>query len=288
MFLRNVAVGLASVSVAMGVSAGSSAANVPARHVSSGDAGYGVSGPRFDTVETWVKLPKASEFAAEIGFLAVSVQFWTSKTVLDLKAVACTDSSCRPGGKPVVKKYRLEFDVYSRKTGALVCTSSGTSAQRCPNVPSSFTKVRFAPGQTVMLYLAYRVPWDFVFVGAEDTRTGESYNYPAAPDSGPIRPTKYFRQGRVVVELGASPWAPPTIRAPRSAVRLVSFDRPLPPPYAAEIGTLSGLAGGFAQAWWHHHALSAADPGSVPRTVAGPTALWDSGYGFTVYLRPRR
>ena len=287
MFLRRLATGLAAAGVMLAIPAGGSAlAGVRTGRVPSGDAGYVVSGVHFDTVETWVKLPNASRFAAEIGFLGVSVQLWTSRTVLDLKAVACTDSTCRPGGRPVTRYYRLEFDVYSRKTGALVCASSAAGPLRCPDVPRSFTRARFAPGRTVMLDLAYVVPWDFVFAIVEDQLNGANYNYPVTAGTVPAKPTKYFRQARVAVELGNSPWAPVHFHAPRAAVRLVSFDRPVPPPYAAEIAALSGRSGGFVQKWWRHYAVAATVAGSALRTAARPGPLWDAGYGFTVYLRP--
>ena len=95
-------------------------------------AGYSVTGNRFTGVETTVKLPDAGRFAGELGHLSVSVQLWTSQSVLDLKVTACTDASCKPGGKPESRRYHLEFAVYSRTTGALTCS---TSAARQVAVP---------------------------------------------------------------------------------------------------------------------------------------------------------
>ena len=54
-----------------------------------------------------------------------------------------------------------------------------------------------------------------------------------------------FTQARIGVELGATPWAAPVLRTPASVTGLMSFDRPPPPPYFAEIVNLNGHSGGL-------------------------------------------
>jgi hypothetical protein len=40
--------------------------------------------------------------------------------VIDLSVYTCTDSTCRPGGRPVTNRYRLAFKIYKRSTHALI------------------------------------------------------------------------------------------------------------------------------------------------------------------------
>jgi hypothetical protein len=286
-FLRGTAAGIAAAGIVLANPASSAMAVARSSHVASGDAGYVVTGSRLGTVETWVTLPHASRFAHVLGRLGVTVQVWTSAIVLDLKADACTDTTCRPGGRPVSRDYRLEFSVYNRKTRALICSTSAAGRLRCPGVPRAWNTAKFAPGHAFMLAMVYTVPWDFVFASAdvEDTSGGQAYNFPVMQNV-PTKPTKDFSQARIGVELGASPWASVPMRAPKGAIKLASFDRPAPPPYAAEIVALSGRAGGIAAAWWGHHAIRATAESSA-RSAAKPGALWDDGYGFTVDLEPK-
>ncbi|HUB39131.1 MAG TPA: hypothetical protein VMA72_09790 [Streptosporangiaceae bacterium] len=65
------------------------------------------------------------------------------------------------------------------------------------------------------------------------------------------------------------------------AAKVMSFDRPKPPPYAAEIGHLADHDAGISSRWWRH-AKSTTHPGPA---YAVASSLWDDGYGFTVYLK---
>jgi hypothetical protein len=68
--------------------------------------------------------------------------------VLDLTVSACTDTTCRPGGKPVSLRYHLNLSVFNRSTHALICSTSATKASaRCQDVPADWYSYRIAAGQ---------------------------------------------------------------------------------------------------------------------------------------------
>jgi hypothetical protein len=271
-----VLIGLAVVGLAP---AGGAAASVTGHSGSaSGDAGYAVTGNHLKVVETWVKLPDASRFAHNMGSLAASVQLWTSRQVIDLKLAACTDTTCKPGGTLVKQSYRPVLEVYDRATGTLTCSTAVSGRLRCPGISGPFSRARVAPGQTAMLSLVYTDPYAAVFASANSPE----YDYPVATSTPVGKPALDFTQARIGVELGSTPWAAPALRAPASATRLMSFDRPPPPPYAAEIANLNGKSSGLATPWWTPHRIATAP--SSARAVAGK--LWDQGYGLTVSLKP--
>jgi hypothetical protein len=265
--------------------ASTGAPGAQARRAISGDAGYVVTGTRFRNAEISVRLPHASRVAPELGSVGVTIQFWTARTVLDLKVVACTDVHCRPGGRPVNRYYRPVFSVYNRKTRELICSTSATGPLRCPHAPRAWSRLRFAPGTTLAFSLVYPPLYGSVFVGVSDGPRGGSYYYDVPADAAGT-PTQDYSQARIGVELGASPWAAVRLKRPRSAMPLVSFDRPPPPPYEAEIVNIKRKAGGIAAPWWGHHEVRATATGSAAKTAAKPGPLWDDGYGFTVYLEP--
>lgn len=251
--------------------AASAAQRVPA----SADAGYAVTGKHLNVVETWVTLPAPWHFARELGSISASVQLWTARKVIDLTVTACTDATCRPGGKPARRRYHTVLSVFNRESHALICSTAAAGRLRCQDTPPAFVRQRFAPRQVVNLSLVYTIPYLFVFAQA-----GEDYNYQVV-GSVPAKPTLNFTSARIGVELGASPWSAPRLRAPVSAIGLMSFDRPTPPPYAAEIANLNNKAGGIAAPWWSHHVISTSP--TSPYATAG--RLWDQGYGLTVYLK---
>lgn len=132
------------------------------------------------------------------------------------------------------------------------------------------------------LALGYPVPHDFVFAIVNDfvfaIVNDQEYDYPFPTHS-------VFGQARIGAQFGATPWTPPSFRAPRKAIAVATFDRPTPPPYAAEIVTASGSAAGIAS-WWEHHRLRLTGGSSGTRLEAAPGGLGDDGYGLTVYLEP--
>jgi len=269
------AAAVAGAALLLAAPAGSALAATGPLITTAGQAGYAVTGAHFTTVESWVRLPDAARFASEVGQISVSAQFWTAYSVIDLRATACTDASCQPGGRPVTRRYRLQVDVYSRTTEALVCSTAASGQARCPDVPRSFGLARFAAGRTVMIALGYRIPYDQVFASVN----GALYNYPVSTRS-------VFGQGRLGVEFGPTPWTTVPYHAPATARPLVTFDRPKPPPYAAEITTAGGWAGGIASWWADHKVTMTSDGSSAGRTEAAPSRLSDDGYRFTVYLEP--
>jgi hypothetical protein len=266
--------GEAAASPAAGARATS--AHAPAPAVPSADAGYAVTGKHLNGVEPWVTLPRADRFARWAGRIGVSLQLWTSTYVLDLRISACTDTDCRPGGRPAFRSYHAVLDVYNRSTHALICSTVAHGSLRCPAPIGRFSTVRIAPGSTFQPFLSYVAPYSDVEVAADTL--AYFYPLPAGPTS---RPLADFTQARVVAEFGTSPWARPDLLAPPARLKVVSFDRPTPPPYEAEIVNTAGKAGGISAPWWHHHRVSTR-PG---RGHATASSLWDDGYGITIYLQ---
>jgi hypothetical protein len=239
------------------------------------DAGFAATKAHFNVAQTYVRLPNASHFAHQIGLLSVSVQLWTSRQVFDLSATACTDSNCQAGGKPEARRYHLQLAVYSVKTGALVCSSRVTGRLRCPGVPRSWNRVRLAPRHHVMLSLVYPPPYTSLFVYANN----ETFNYPVNSHS-------VFRQARVAAEFGSGPLAKTHVRAPRSALPVLTLGIPPAPPFAAEVGVYGGPAGCFPDGPWAYHRVRTTASGSRGRAEARPGSLSYYGCDFTVYLEP--
>ncbi len=250
------------------------------RPVASPDtAAYSVTGGRFIDAETWVRLPDAARFAGELGEIGITLQFRSKAFVMDLTAAACTDLSCRPGGRPVRLRYRLKFAVYRARTGKLVCSTSARGAEACPGVPSSWRAARLAPGSVVNFDIGCPIPYTAVFTSASNVTTGQDFGFSYYRGR---RMT--FSQARAGMEFGPTPWAHPAFRAPRKPVALARFDRPPPPPDADEITTISGGGAGFAS-WWTDHRVTMTSP-KGSRIEAAPGRLRDDGFGFTVYLEP--
>jgi hypothetical protein len=251
-------------------------AGTAASHSASSDAGYTVKGKQLNVVETWVTLPKPSRFAAHAGMIGASVQLWSATSVFDLRVSACTDTTCKAGGKPANRAYHAVLDVFDRATHALECSTTGTGSHRCPPPIGSFSTKRIQPGVNIQLWITYVIPYDSVMVGAGPS----SYIYwlPLPPSS---KPGIDFTQARIAAEFGPSPWAIPNMRMRGGKIRVMAFDRPKPPPYAAEIGDIADHDAGISSRWWRH-ARNATHPGPAYATAS---SLWDAGYGFTVYLK---
>jgi hypothetical protein len=275
MRLRYAAAALASAALVLILPTGGADASTGPALASPEQAGYAVTGARFTTAETWVRLPNPAQFAGEVGRLAMSVQMQTSALIIDLSVTACTDASCRAGGKPLSHRYRLEFAVYRRATRSLVCSTSAAGSLRCPGVPASWNRARIAPGRIAMMTISYPVPHDALLISVNN----QQYTY------FPVGTHTVFGQASIGVEFGTTPWARASFRAPRKTVAVASFDRPTPPPYFAEFATRSGSAGGIAS-WWADHRVQMTGGSSGRRVEAAPGGLFDDGYGFTVYLEP--
>jgi len=267
---KRIALLLAGTCAAVALAAGSAAASTGRVYYSPEQAGYAATGAHFKVVEVNVKLPDAGRFAREIGRLRLSVQLWTADTVVDLSVSACTDSSCRPGGSPVTRKYRLAFRVFSRSTGALICSTSNST---CPRVPSSWNRARVAPSHTARLSLFYDHRTGFLDAQVNDH---DYLNY--SPGPGIV-----FNQARIGAEFGATPWSTTPFRAPAVETRLATFGVPA---NEAEIVTYSGHASGLIS-WWAHHRVKMTSDGTSAKAVeARPHGLSNFGRDFSVYLEP--
>jgi hypothetical protein len=252
------------------------AAASAASHLASSDAGYTIKGKHLNVVETWVTLPKPSRFAADAGLIGASVQLWSPTQVIDLRVAACTDRTCKAGGKPSSRVYHAVLDVFDRATHTLECSTTGTGSHRCPPPIGSFSTKPIRSGVKIMLWITYVVPYDSIMVGAGPA----SYTY-WLPSAASSTPGIDFTEARIAAEFSTSPWASPDLRLRGGAVRVMSFDRPKPPPYAAEIGDIANHDAGISTRWWKH-ARDATHPGSTHATAS---KLWDHGYGFTVRLK---
>ncbi len=275
MRLRYALVALVSAAMVVMLPAGDVAASTGPASDSPEQAGYAVTRARFTVAETWVRLPDPARFAGEVGRLSMSVELQTSRLIMDLSVTACTDASCTAGGRPAAHQYRLEFAEYRRATHALVCSTSAPGSQRCPGVPASWNRARIRAGQVAAMAISYPIPYDALFLYVND----QSYL------DFPVGAGTVFGQASLGVEFGTTPWSRASFRAPRRAMAVASFDRPTPPPYAAEFATLNGSAGGIAS-WWADHRVRMTGGSSGKVRLAAPGALFDDGYGFTVYLEP--
>jgi hypothetical protein len=289
MKLRAAVTTLAAAALACAAPAASAVAGTSAGTVRAvaGDAGFASTARHLGGVETYVWLPDASRFSRELGSVSVSIQLWSATRVLDLRATACTDASCKPGGRPAVRDYRLEFDVYNRATRALICSTARTAPHKCPGFSGSWNRQKFRPGVQLALSLIYPIPYDNALVGAASQNVnivGQAAFYTVSNNQDPRKPDVDFDQARLGVELGSSPWAAANVRAPESALKIATSDRPVPPPYFAEIVSLRHPAGGIAGRWWGHHAISARTVSKGAAVAARPGGLFDDGYGFTVFL----
>ena len=256
---------------------GTAAASTGRVYHSRGQAGYAATGARFKVAEVRVTLPDASHFARELGQVGFSVQLWSAATVLDLRLAACTDRTCKPGGTPVTRKYRPVLRVFSRRTGALICS---TRNRTCPHVPSSWTRSRLAPGRSVDISLAYEPGVGGVDASVEAGRSGAGY------DNYFLDPGLVFSQARIGAELGPSPWSTVPFRHPSRQLRLATFWESATVPFEAELATYSGSSGCFAS-WWRRHPLKMTSNGtSSGRVQAHPGSLWNHGCDFRVYLKP--
>jgi len=273
--LRRTAVALAAACMAVVTAAGAATASTGPVYYSPEQAGYAATGARFKVAEVRVKLPYASRFARELGRVGVSVQLWSAATVLDLRVSACTDTSCHPGGTPVTRRYSVALRVFSRSTGALICTTSNST---CPSVPASWNNARFAPGRTVELSLVYHLDNGFVDAGVGTTDTAVDYaNY--SPGTG-----VNFRQARIGMEFGPSPWSKIPFRAPGSETLLASFWVPTGPTFEAELAPYKGNGGCF-DSWWTSHQVKMTKDGTSGTAVeARPHGLSKYGCDFSVYL----
>jgi hypothetical protein len=168
------------------------------------EVGYTVTGAHFTLATSWLRLPDASRFASELGRLGVTAQFWSSKLVIDITAIACTDATCRPGGKPARRRYSVGFVVYKRQNHALVCSTSVAGPRRCRGAGPRWAHASLPAGQVVNIGLDCSADPRCDFVDAYLGRY--NYDYDARPGS-------LVREARIGLQLGTTPWDRATYRA---------------------------------------------------------------------------
>jgi hypothetical protein len=265
---------LAVIGAAVIGTSGSAAASTGGPAYSKEQAGYSVTGARFKEVEVNVRLPVAGRFAANTGQVGWSVQLWSKHLVVDLRLAACTDASCRAGGQPADREYRLGFTVYSRSTRAVLCS---TAASTCPQVPASWNRARYHSGRTVGLTLFFD-PNTGYFQASAPRQLYIGYT----PGTGAV-----FSQARIGVEFGATPWSVTPVKLPAHRTAVATFGVSAGPAREAEFVTYSGRAGCINAPWYAYHRLQMTSTGSAAgRQIAAPLGLSNLGCNFTVYLRP--
>ena len=277
--IRRLAVALGAAGAAVTMLAGSAAASTGGAYYAPDQAGYTATGAHFKEVSVNAWLPDASRFSREIGRLGLSLEMRTPAKVIDLTIYACTDSTCRPGGRPVTNRYRLAFKVYNRSTHAVIC-SSAIATSTCPQVNQAWNKARFASGHTVGLVLFYQQDPGFMMV----TAGGQRYL-----DYEPGQ-RLLINQARIGVELGGTPWSTVPFRAPAREMRLASFGVPVGPPYEAEFSTYKGQTS-CLNSWWTRHQVETTGNGTAgpveARRMACPISAVTSGSTWNGN-RPRR
>jgi hypothetical protein len=257
-----------------------SAAHAGAAYYSPAAGGYAATGADFLGASAHITLPNASRFAAELGTVQFGDQMWNGSTVIDFGVVACTDTTCKPGGKPVVRDYRPVLRVFSRKTGKLICSAA---LGNCPASSSSgWAHASFRPGTSVYIGLSSVDGLVQAQVG------GASY------DAFPVSPSATFSQVRIAAEFGPTPFAAAPFRAPARAIRLATFFEPPGPPFEGEIGAqgrtqimtacLDGpsIWGSF----FTLHGLALTKAGAATHVRARPGGFSGGGCDFSIFLQP--
>lgn len=274
--LRRIALVVAAVVAGVPFFAGRAYAATGPAYNSRAEAGYAVGGGRLIYVGAHVTLPNASVFARELGMVEFGVQLWNDSTVVDVGAAACTDTTCQPGGKPVVRDYHPVLRVFNRKTGALICSAA---LGNCPNPsPLDWAHASFRPGSSVDITLNDLFP----FFGSIDAGVG-SAGYTAWPlDNGVT-----FSQARIVTEFGATPFKPVPFRAPVRALRLATFFEAPGPPFEAELANTAGKSACLGNSAFTRHYLRLTKTGGATHVRVTPGGLsGDEACNFSVYLEP--
>lgn len=278
--LRRIALVVAAVVAAVPFVAGRADAATGSAYNSPAEAGYAASGGHLIYAGAHITFPNASLFARELGRVEFGVQLWNASIVVDVGAVACTDTTCKPGGTPVVRAYYPVFRVFNRKTGALICSAA---LGNCPS-PSAlhWAHASFRPGTKVDITLGDDSPFD----GMVDASVG-SADYVAWPLNAGVT----FTQARVVAEFGAAPFKPVPFTAPARAVRLATFFEPPGPPFEAEVANSAektACLGGKSVfgTFFTLHYLRLTKTGGPTHVRATAGALSGGGCNFSVYLEP--
>lgn len=258
---------LGSLGAALALAAPAAAAVGP-RFFSPEQAGYAATGARFSYVQTIVRLPNASAFASELAGFGVSVQLWTRYRVVVLGVSNSTTAG----------NYSAAVAVFNRTTHALICSTAGSGAQKCPNVGARWTNgsVSFAPGDQMTFGIVYdRSTGRDHFRVDDNTARTTLYYGGYRPGTG-----KNYTQARVGAEFADSPWGTFTYHPPAAETHLVTFRY-------SELITYNGMPGQTFSSWWTRHKILATSNGSSTGTVeVRPHDLYNRGASFSVYLEP--
>jgi hypothetical protein len=274
--VRRIVIVLVAVVAAVSLVAGRAAAGTGSAYNSPAQAGYTATGGNFDYAGAHIVLPNASRFAGELGTVEFGVQLWNATTVVDVGAVACTDSSCKPGGKPEVRDYTPVLRVFNRKTGKLICSAASGN---CPGRTSlGWSRASFRPGASLDITLSYPIPHQ----GYIDAQVG-SADYSAWPLSDGAT----FSQARIAATFGSTPFAAVPFRAPARAMQLATFFEPAGPPYEAELADSAGASACIGNSRFTRHYLRLTEAGGAThvRATAGAVSGSDA-CNFSVYLEP--
>jgi hypothetical protein len=239
------------------------------RMYSSGQVGYAATGAQFTGAEIGVRLPAASQYAAEVGQVAISLQLWGRHSVVDLTLEACTDHTCRPGGTPESLRYRLNISVYSRYTQALICSTTASSpSQRCDNGFTGWNSARFKPGTSVLLSLDYNYAGPDIVAGANQFNAAV-----------PVNPIGTVPQARIVMQFGATPFSQALYHRPGKTMLLATLGT-----FWSELNLASGRTAYIGSSLFMRHEITMTRTGAAASGEATASGVYDSGAFFRVYL----
>ena len=239
------------------------------RMYSSGQVGYAATGAQFTGAEIGVRLPAASQYAAEVGQVAISLQLWGRHSVVDLTLEACTDHTCRPGGTPESLRYRLNISVYSRYTQALICSTTASSpSQRCDNGFTGWNSARFKPGTSVLLSLDYNYAGPDIVAGANQFNAAV-----------PVNPIGTVTQARIVMQFGATPFSQALYHRPGKTMLLATLGT-----FWSELNLASGRTAYIGSSLFMRHEITMTRTGAAASGEATASGVYDSGAFFRVYL----
>jgi hypothetical protein len=279
--LRRIAFAGVVVATAVALMAGTAEAGTGSNYYAPAQAGYAATAATAGNVTyvgAHITLPNASAFARELGTLEFGVELWNNSTVVDLGVVACTDNTCKPGGKPEGRYYWPVFRVYSKKTGKLICSAA---LRNCPDSsPYHWAHTAFRPGTSLDITLSYISQAALLDPAIAFNTTAIDYDTFAL---GSVS----FSQARIAAEFGSTPFAPTPFNAPARAVKLGTFFEPPGPPYEAALATGNGRSGCLGASWFTRHTLLLTKSGADTHVRARPGGLSGTGgCDFSVYLEP--
>jgi hypothetical protein len=267
---------LARAGVVLAVSAALIALSSPLALASSGprmysadQVGYAATGAQFTGAEIGIRLPAASQYAAEAGEVAVSLQLWGRHSVVDLTLEACTDKTCKPGGTPESLRYRLNISVYSRHTQALICsTTASSSSQRCDNGFTGWNGARFKPGTSVLLSLDYNDAGPVILGGANQFNAAV-----------PVNPIGTVTQARIVMQFGATPFSQALYHRPSKTLLLATLGT-----FSSELNLANSRTAYIGSSLFTRHDIIMTRTGAAAPGEAAASGVYDSGAYFRVYL----